>query len=139
PHRAIALVALAAVIAIALTLSVRSPWLRLAALIGVSAAGVEVAFLLFNYASIYVSLVPPLIELNLVGLLGLISDLVSEHAEKNHLRRTLEKYVSKNVVRELVDQPKAYVQSLGGMVRPVTILFSDIRGYSFVSARTDPQ
>ena len=51
----------------------------------------------------------------------------------------MEKYVSKNVVRELLDEPKAYAQSLGGVVRPVSVLFSDIRGYSIVSAQTDPQ
>ena len=77
-------------------------------------------------------------ELNLTMLLGLISDLAWERVEKNRVRRTLERYVSKNVVRELLDDPNAYAQSLGGVVRPVSVLFSDIRGYSMVSARTDP-
>jgi adenylate cyclase len=43
------------------------------------------------------------------------------------------------VVRELLDQPKLYAQSLGGVLKPATILFSDIRGYSIVAARSDPQ
>ena len=139
PALAAALIALAGAIAIALTLSVRSPWARLVALAIIDGLAAWVALLLFNHASIYVPLVAPMIELNLTVLLGLISDLGWERIEKNRVRRTLEKYVSKNVVRELLDQPKAYAQSLGGVVRPVSILFSDIRGYSVVSARTDPQ
>jgi adenylate cyclase len=138
PGLAAALTALAGAIAIALTLSVRSPWHRLVAL-GMMDGGVAwVALLLFDHASIYVPLVAPMMELNLTVLLGLISDLAWERVEKNRVRRTLERYVSKNVVRELLDDPKAYVQSLGGVVRPVSVLFSDIRGYSMVSARTDP-
>ena len=35
--------------------------------------------------------------------------------------------------------PRQFEQSLGGVLKPVAILFSDIRGYSVVSARTDPQ
>jgi adenylate cyclase len=139
PGLATALAALAGAIAIALTLSVRSPWYRLIALAMTDSAVGWIALLLFNHSSIYVPLVAPMMELNLTVLLGLISDLTWERVEKNRVRRTLEKYVSKNVVRELLDEPKAYAQSLGGVVRPVSVLFSDIRGYSIVSARTDPQ
>jgi adenylate cyclase len=139
PRVAAALAALAGALAIALTLSVRSPWHRLIALALLDGATAWIALLLFNRASVFVPLVPPMMELNLTVLLGLISDLGWERVEKNRVRRTLEKYVSKNVVRELLDEPKAYAQSLGGIVKPVSILFSDIRGYSIVSARTDPQ
>lgn len=139
PRLAAVLVALAGAIAIALTLSVRSPWYRLVGLAMMDGAAAWIALSLFNHASIYVPLVAPMMELNLTVLLGLISDLAWERVDKNRVRRTLERYVSKNVVRELLDEPKAYAQSLGGVVRPVSILFSDIRGYSTVSARTDPQ
>ncbi len=126
-------------IAIALTLAVRSPWLRLAALLIISASGIWAGLTAYNRLSFCVILVAPLLELNVTGFLGLFSDLVRERLEKNHVRRTLERYVSKNVVLQLLDEPTAYANSLGGVVRPVTILFSDIRGYSGVSARTDPQ
>jgi adenylate cyclase len=138
PGLAAALTALAGAIAIALTLFLRSPWHRLVALAMMDGGAAWVALLLFDHASIYVPLVAPMMELNLAVLLGLISDLALERVEKNRVRRTLERYVSKNVVRELLDDPKAYAQSLGGVVRPVSVLFSDIRGYSMVSARTDP-
>ena len=138
PGLAMALTALAGAIAIALTLCLRSPWRRLVALGMIDGGVAWVALLLFDHASIYMPLVAPMMELNLTMLLGLISDLAWERVEKNRVRRTLERYVSKNVVRELLDDPTAYAQSLGGVVRPVSVLFSDIRGYSMVSARTDP-
>ena len=137
--RGVALAALAGLLAVALTLAVRSPWHRLGALGLMNAGAAWLALYLYNHASVYVPLVAPTLGLNLTVLLGLISDLAWERVEKNRVRRTLEKYVSKNVVRELLDDPKAYAQSLGGVIRPVSVLFSDIRGYSIVSARTDPQ
>ncbi|MEP6811274.1 MAG: adenylate/guanylate cyclase domain-containing protein, partial [Chthoniobacterales bacterium] len=51
----------------------------------------------------------------------------------------LERYVSSNVVREMIDSPEAFEQSLGGVLKPAAVLFSDIRGYSTVSAQTHPQ
>ncbi len=139
PALAVALTVLAGLIAIALSLFVRSPWLRLSALAVANGAAAWLALLAFNRASILLPLVAPVAELNLTILFGLIADLTWERVEKNRVRRALEKYVSKNVVRELLDQPKLYAQSLGGVTKPATILFSDIRGYSSVTARSDPQ
>jgi adenylate cyclase len=139
PAFAVMLTVLAGLIAIALSLLIRSPWLRLLALAVANGAGAWLALLVFNRASILLPLVAPLAELNLTVLFGLIADLTWERVEKNRVRRTLEKYVSKNVVHELLDQPKLYAQSLGGVIKPATILFSDIRGYSSVTARSDPQ
>jgi adenylate cyclase len=131
--------ALAGLIAIAVSLVVLSPWLRLLALILLNATLAWIALLVYNRYSTCFPCVGPLAEMNLTVVLGLICDFTWERREKKRVRRTLEKYVSKNVVRELLENPKAYAQSLGGVVKPATILFSDIRGYSTVSARTDPQ
>jgi adenylate cyclase len=139
PAVSLLLIVLAGVAAIVLSLLVRSPWLRLVALAAADGAGLWGARLAFDQASVFLPLVAPFAELNFTVLLGLISDLTTERIEKNRVRRTLEKYVSKNVVRELLDQPKLYAQSLGGVIKPATILFSDIRGYSSVTARSDPQ
>lgn len=139
PRLMIGLTIDAGLLAIFLSLRVRSPWLRLITLAALDGASLWLALLIFNRASLFVPLVVPLTQLNLTVLFGLISDLTWERIEKNRARRTLEKYVSKNVVRELLDQPKLFAQSLGGVLKPATILFSDIRGYSFVTARSDPQ
>jgi adenylate cyclase len=139
-HRSVALTALgAAMLAVAMSLGIRAPWLRLGALLIADALVLTCALYAFNRLSTYVPSLPTLLQLNVSVLLGLIWDFTRERVEKTRIRHTLEKYVSTNVVRELLDNPKKFQQSLGGVSKPVAILFSDIRGYSTVSARTDPQ
>jgi adenylate cyclase len=134
----LAVVAVGALLALALSLFVRSPWTRLGGLLLCNAGGALIALYIFNHASIFVPIVAPALELNGVVLVGLISDLALERLEKLRVRRTLERYVSRDIVHEMLDQPKIYAQSLGGVIKSVTILFSDIRGYSVVSAHSDP-
>jgi adenylate cyclase len=53
------------------------------------------------------------------------------------MRRTLERYVSRDIVHQLVDNPATFKASLGGATRPVTILFSDIRDFSGLTVNTE--
>ncbi len=136
---AVALVSLiAAVFAIWLSLTVRSPWLRLLVLLAADALDVGITLQAFNRLSLYIPCLPPLLVLNSTVLLGLVCDFAFERLEKARIRGTLERYVSTNVVRELLDNPQLFQQSLGGVIKPVAILFSDLRGFSSISARTDP-
>jgi adenylate cyclase len=132
------LTVLAGILAVAASMVLRSPWLRLLVLLVADAGAGWVALFVFNHASVYVPLVSPLAELNVAILLGFVADFTAERLDKNRLRRTLERYVSRDLVRAMLDKPNRYEQSLGGLIRPVTILFSDLRGYSMMSARTDP-
>jgi adenylate cyclase len=129
----------AAILAVALSLFVRSPWFRLALLVAVDAAIGGLTLFAFNRLSLFTPTLPVLAQLNVTVLLGLVCDFAWERLEKNRVRRTLERYVSSNVVRELLDRGDDFQQSLGGVMKPAAILFSDIRGYSTVSARTNPQ
>ena len=139
-HNAVALAAFgAALLAIVLSLGVRSPWLRLLLLLALDAADVWVTLLAYDHLSLFVPCLPLLAQFNTTVLLGLVSDFTFERLEKTRVRRALERYVSTNVVRELLDSPELFRQSLGGVMKPAAILFSDIRGYSAVSAKLDPQ
>src|SRR5439155_7591985 len=80
-------------------------------------------------------LIAPLTGLSGTVFLALISDLAFER----RLRRTLEPYVSPDVVREMLDHPNLFTQSLGGVIKPATILFTDLRGYSALAAQREPQ
>jgi adenylate cyclase len=132
------LTACAGILAVALTLFLRSPWIRLVALVAIDGANLWIALVAFNRAGVFVPMVAPFTQLNLTVVLGLISDIAGERLEKNRVRRTLERYVSRDVVRQMLDNPTVYAESLGGVIKPATILFSDIRGYSQVTARSDP-
>jgi adenylate cyclase len=126
-------------VAIFLSLAFRLPWLRFAMTLGVSAAAVAAGGFCFNRLSIFLPMIAPVTALNATMLFGLVYDFTSELMEKARLRRTLERYVSRDVVHEMIDRPEEYGEKLGGVVRPAAILFSDIRSYSAVVARSTPQ
>ncbi|MGI8430885.1 MAG: CHASE2 domain-containing protein [Chthoniobacterales bacterium] len=138
--RAVLLVTIAAgLLAVLLSLAIPSPWLRLLALAATDAGWAWIALTAFNHASIYLPIAAPGLQFNVTVLLGLAVDFTLERMEKGRVRQTLERYVSRDVVREMLDKPKLFEQALGGVSKRVTILFSDIRGYSKVSAASDPQ
>ena len=92
---------------------------------------------LFNQADYVVALVGPLLAFSSTSLGTFGYDFVLERREKNRTRRTLERYVSKDVVRELLDNPETYLNTLGGVRKPVSILFSDIRGFTTMTEGAD--
>ena len=59
--------------------------------------------------------------------------------EKLRTRRTLERYVSKNLVKEVLDNPDSYYSTLRGVRVPVTILFSDLIGFTTLAEKADPE
>lgn len=129
----------AALIAIFLSLLLRMPWIRFVAILALSALAIWLGYFSFNRFSVYLPMIGPITAMNTAMLLGLVYDFTSEHLEKGRLRRTLERYVSRDVVHTLLDQPQEYGDTLGGVVRPAAILFSDIRAYSAVTRQSRPQ
>jgi adenylate cyclase len=124
-------------VAFLLWMFLRNPFARLALLLVMSAAGAVTALLLWNAADLLVPLVAPLATLNIAGITSLVADIRAERHAKAQLRWTLERYVSRNVVKELMDHPE-YVASQTGVLKPATVLFSDIRNFTQLSARTEP-
>ena len=60
-----------------------------------------------------------------------------EDREKRHVRRLFGRYVSNDVIDQLMADP-ALVR-LGGQKRDMTVLFSDIRGFTAVSEKATPE
>jgi adenylate cyclase len=85
-------------------------------------------------------LLSPLLVFAGSGTTSLVWEYVMERREKHRLRRTLNRYVSKDVVKELVDNPASFLNTLGGRRRQITVLFSDVRGFtSLTEAAKDPE
>ena len=82
---------------------------------------------------------PVLGAFNLSGLFSLGYDFTLERLEKLRTRRTLERYVSKNLVKEILDNPDSFYSSLRGVRIPATILFSDIVGFTTLTESADPE
>lgn len=133
------LVALGGVLPLIIITCIRNPLGRIGAAILVNAAGLVAAYELYNHAGVIVAVVTPLVLFNINAVNALFYEAMAVRREGRHVRKTLERYVSRDVVAKLLDQREAFVASLGGTLKPATILFSDIRSYSTASARMDPQ
>jgi adenylate cyclase len=132
-------ICLAGVAAVMVALLCRNLWLRLVLVLLMGLGSILASRFCFDRASLYLPMLAPVAVFDVATLFGLICDFATERIEKMRVRRVLERYVSRDVVRELVDHPDVYRDSLGGVTKPVSILFSDIRAYSAVTARTSPQ
>jgi adenylate cyclase len=99
-----------------------------------------VAFFIFSRAhatlNILLTLVPSLALVS-SSVIVLTYDFFLERLEKRRVRKTLERYVSRDVVKELLDNPQTYFNARGGVRRNVTILFSDVRGFTTLTESAD--
>jgi len=133
------LVAAAGLLACSLVALVRKPLICLGALVAITAAYLGMARLLYDKTGLLLLTVPVLTALVLSGSFSLGFEYILERLEKLRTRRTLERYVSKNLVREILDNPDSYYSSLKGVRVPVTILFSDLIGFTTLSEKADPE
>lgn len=63
------------------------------------------------------------------------SQLQQSHSQNDHLRNVFGRYVAPDVVNEILEQGGV---QLGGELRDVTIVFTDIRGYSTLAESMTP-
>jgi len=96
------------------------------------------ALLLFNYAAFVPGMFYPSAALVMAGLTAFAYDFSLERREKARVRRSLERYVSRDLVRELLDQDSDFLAQLGGTRKEVAVLFSDLRGFTALSEKADP-
>lgn len=71
--------------------------------------------------------------------IGFVYDFVLTQVEKFQLRATFERYTSPNEAKYLLEHKDSYKQMLVGARKPVTILFSDIRGFTTMTEKADSQ
>ena len=117
---------------------VRRPFLCFVALLGLAAAYLVAVRLVYDQFGFLVLVIPPLSTFLVSGLSGLGFEYTLERIEKLRTRRTLERYVSKNIVKEILDNPGGYYSSMLGSRKPVTVLFSDLIGFTTLSEKADP-
>jgi adenylate cyclase len=117
---------------------VRRPLVSIGLLTGVTVIYLGIARLVFDRTGLLLLVVPPVSTFLISGLFSLGFEFVLERLEKIRTRRTLERYVSKDVVQEILENPSSYYSSMLGSRKPVTILFSDIVGFTAMTEKTDP-
>ncbi len=116
---------------------VRQPLVRAALLILTASAYVGVVFLSFN-AGLHVLVFSPVLAFISSSGLFSIAEQVLDRMERTRVRRTFERYVSRDVVKEILDNPQSHLNDLGGVRKKITILFSDLRGFTTMAESSDP-
>ncbi|MFQ5899462.1 MAG: CHASE2 domain-containing protein [Candidatus Methylomirabilia bacterium] len=133
PRPAIVILALAAgILAVWLTNRTR-PLHALGLVIGIAAAYAAAGFATFVWGRLWLDVGPVPVTLGLGYGVTLVQQFIQEQREKRRLSR----FFSPAVVQELI-QHKDDV-SLGSARRRVTVLFSDIRGFTSMSERMPPE
>jgi adenylate cyclase len=134
-----ALVGAAGLVAWSLIAFLRKPLFCVGTLILLTAAYLGTARFTYDRTGLLLLTVPVLSALLLSGIFSLGLEYAIERLEKLRTRRTLERYVSKNLVKEVLENPDSYYSSLRGVRVPATVLFSDLIGFTTLSEKADPE
>lgn len=112
---------------------------RLAPFAGLAAIAAYLAIsqILFSSAGVITYAVAPTLTGVVAITAALVAALIVEEREKQQLRSALGTYVSSAVAERIIEDPDA--AKLGGVRREVSMLFSDIRGFSRFSEQLDPE
>ncbi len=135
----LALVGAAGLVAWSLVAFLRKPLFCVGTLVLTTAAYLGAARLSYDRTGLLLLTVPVLSALLLSGIFSLGLEYAIERLEKLRTRRTLERYVSKNLVKEVLENPDSYYSSLRGVRVPATVLFSDLIGFTTLSEKADPE
>jgi len=107
------------------------------ALTGATVAYVAVAGLSGSFINRVVPLLPPLLTFDSSSILALYWKWLLERREKSRMRRMFERFVSKNVVKEVVENRASYLHQLGGVRKDVAIIMTDLRGFTTLTEESD--
>lgn len=86
---------------------------------------------------LWIDLVQPVAAIALAVFGGTAYRYFVEDREKRKVRQLFGRYVAKDVCEQLIENPA--LAELGGKRREMTVLFSDIRGFTTVTEKGDPE
>jgi adenylate cyclase len=96
-----------------------------------------VAEYMFSGRDLILEVAAPIASCVLVTLSALTVNVATEGREKAELRAVFSQYVPKMVVERILSEPER--ARLGGVRRDLTVLFSDVRGFSRLSEGLEPE
>ncbi len=114
------------------------PWQGIVFFLVYTLLYVAAGFFVFLKAHVVVPLANPAIALVVTYLFVLMYRVFSEERRSRQIKGMFSRYVSPKVVDELIKNPSAAMK-LGGNKQEVTLLFSDIRGFTSLSEQLAPE
>lgn len=91
----------------------------------------------FTSYKLVLPMTQPLFCLAVPGAFGVVFQYALEQFERLRYRNVLGRYVSENVAKAVLEDTRSFEESLRGQKKPVTILFSDIRGFTSMTETSD--
>jgi adenylate cyclase len=100
---------------------------------------VGVAWYFYTEQRLLIDFTYPLLSTTVIYLTLIFTNFVREQAQRRQIRSAFGQYLSPALVAQLAQSPEKLV--LGGEEREMTIMFSDVRGFTTISEsyKSDPQ
>ncbi len=116
-----------------------SPFFLLAFGALISALVVGTSWYYYTQEKLLIDFTYPLLSSILIYLTLVFTNYIGEQAQRRRIRSAFSQYLSPTLVAQLAQSPEKLV--LGGEQRTMTIMFSDVRGFTTISEmyKDDPQ
>ncbi|MBI5358839.1 adenylate/guanylate cyclase domain-containing protein [Candidatus Amesbacteria bacterium] len=99
-----------------------------------------ILFIIYSFVSFDLGIIRNLIytplAIILVNIISLIIRYLSERSQKEYIRKAFSYYLSDSVLKEILKDPSKL--RLGGERKEITVLFTDIAGFTSISEKMDP-
>jgi len=122
---------------VALISLIRALWLRLALYCGVICAVIIASYTLFIIGNVWLREFYTCVGCILLITVLEVKAFIKTELRATELKRAFSSYVSPEVVSEIMKNPDRL--ELGGSEREISVLFSDIRGFTDISEKMTPK
>ncbi len=107
---------------------------------GFAALGLAGAYTWVGYEAFsqgwLLSVIHPLVAIGLAGAAAVVYRYLSVEKDKKYIKKAFQFYLSPSVIAELLKTPGGL--ELGGEKRDLTVLFADVRGFTTISEKLEP-
>jgi len=104
---------------------------------GITLVTVVVGFILFDKMGLWITLACPLNNMLCIFIAVTAWNYTFEERHARKIRAMFSSYVTQTIVNELINNPD--MARLGGEKREITVLFSDVKGFTSFSEQNSPE
>ena len=106
-------------------------------ILGMLSAFVAANTLVFIHYRVWLNMIYPLLTMATIYLMITVYRYVTEEREKKKIRGAFQYYLTASVINEILQDPSKL--KLGGDKKDLTVMFSDIRGFTTISETLTPE